>query len=657
MEPQISPLARRLAEENSIDWRVIQGTGPDSRVIERDILTYLARIMSGEIDPPALPDASEPPPSSVSVPDLASVNNLAAASAGMAKEGIDLGSLLGQAPAAPMPAPAPSLPPAPEPAFVAPSAPIASTPIAEPEPEFSLEELRLSEPSAPPAPSFDFAAPTTPEPQTYNFASSPALELEAPEPAAPAVAAPVATPATSAEVEFDFDLDDLEEAPQAAAPETVHEDIVHEDMVHEDMVLTVDSNVEQSVTFVPEPAVARPNEDFAFADPSGEPVLEIEEAPLTASTFEPAPAAFVEPVESAPSFATFAEPTHEEPAAFTLPEPTQPEPAQPVALETVHEEAVHAEPVHAETAHADPAPVVPEAPVAPAFELDDEFEMDLVDPEPAPVAYTQPSSFETPSFEAVAPAPIPAVDLEPEAIEPVFAAPPAPESAPEPAPAFEATPTSAPLEPSFVAPAAALGVAALAATHESPVTHEEAPVASSHAASNSAASSPASPSAVAQGFYQGFAVRRHFDAAPLRQIQRELSTSLNNREVPLGVFLGRAAQRNLHSLGTTDTVTLARIADTLEPLSTPSLHHSFLEALQSVARATPAGSAYGLVVVDSSHLGVDDLVLPGAQPVLTLNVNGEYGHLSLAGDLPASKAAEFLVRVAAALEVPVSLVI
>jgi resuscitation-promoting factor RpfA len=64
MEIQISPLAKRLAEENSIDWRVIRGTGPEGRVIERDILTYLAKIMSGEIDPPALPDASETPPAS-----------------------------------------------------------------------------------------------------------------------------------------------------------------------------------------------------------------------------------------------------------------------------------------------------------------------------------------------------------------------------------------------------------------------------------------------------------------------------------------------------------------------------------------------------------------------------------------------------------------
>ncbi|HEX7022890.1 MAG TPA: E3 binding domain-containing protein, partial [Trueperaceae bacterium] len=52
-EPNISPLAKRLAEENNVDWRRLLGSGPDGRVVERDVLEYLARVMSGEesIDP------------------------------------------------------------------------------------------------------------------------------------------------------------------------------------------------------------------------------------------------------------------------------------------------------------------------------------------------------------------------------------------------------------------------------------------------------------------------------------------------------------------------------------------------------------------------------------------------------------------------------
>jgi len=52
-EPDIAPLARRLAEENNVDWRRLSGTGEDGRVVERDVLGYLARVMAGEeaIDP------------------------------------------------------------------------------------------------------------------------------------------------------------------------------------------------------------------------------------------------------------------------------------------------------------------------------------------------------------------------------------------------------------------------------------------------------------------------------------------------------------------------------------------------------------------------------------------------------------------------------
>ena len=94
----------------------------------------------------------------------------------------------------------------------------------------------------------------------------------------------------------------------------------------------------------------------------------------------------------------------------------------------------------------------------------------------------------------------------------------------------------------------------------------------------------------------------------------------------------------------------------MEPLSVSGLHHSFIEAVQSVARATP-GTMQGLLVLDASSLGVDDLVLPVEQPVLTLNIKGEYGYLALAGDVPMGKAADFLAQIAQALEIPVSLVI
>ena len=47
-EPDISTLARRLAEQNNVDWRVLRGSGPHGKVVERDVLDFLAKVMAGE---------------------------------------------------------------------------------------------------------------------------------------------------------------------------------------------------------------------------------------------------------------------------------------------------------------------------------------------------------------------------------------------------------------------------------------------------------------------------------------------------------------------------------------------------------------------------------------------------------------------------------
>lgn len=53
---KISPLAKRLADENGVDWQRLSGSGPGGRVVERDVLEHLAKVMSGE----AATLASEP---------------------------------------------------------------------------------------------------------------------------------------------------------------------------------------------------------------------------------------------------------------------------------------------------------------------------------------------------------------------------------------------------------------------------------------------------------------------------------------------------------------------------------------------------------------------------------------------------------------------
>ncbi|WP_083865859.1 E3 binding domain-containing protein [Deinococcus peraridilitoris] len=72
----IAPLAKVLAEANGIDWRHINGTGQSGLVVEEDILAYLARIMTGEEEPPATPVDAPPPDWNGEMP---SMHTLAAA--------------------------------------------------------------------------------------------------------------------------------------------------------------------------------------------------------------------------------------------------------------------------------------------------------------------------------------------------------------------------------------------------------------------------------------------------------------------------------------------------------------------------------------------------------------------------------------------------
>ena len=52
-ELSISPLARRIAEENNVDWRALEGSDAGGGVNERDVLNYLEGVMLGTkpVDP------------------------------------------------------------------------------------------------------------------------------------------------------------------------------------------------------------------------------------------------------------------------------------------------------------------------------------------------------------------------------------------------------------------------------------------------------------------------------------------------------------------------------------------------------------------------------------------------------------------------------
>lgn len=164
-EVKITPLARRLAEENGIDWRQIKGTGPDGTVVERDILAFLAKVMAGEVNLPPAPEEVAPPPSAVP--------NMAQAQAALEKEGVQLGDLVPSSPAAPPPPAESALPTLEDIEF---DLDLEPTPPPVPPAAAAFEEAPTLAPEPEIVPNFDEPEPlVAPEPL-------PALQWEEPEP-------------------------------------------------------------------------------------------------------------------------------------------------------------------------------------------------------------------------------------------------------------------------------------------------------------------------------------------------------------------------------------------------------------------------------------------------------------------------------------------
>jgi hypothetical protein len=642
---QISPLAKRLAEENSIDWQRIKGTGPEGRVIERDILTYLARIMSGEADLPLEPDRSEPPPPA-GVPDLGQVSNLAAASAGLAKEGVDLNALLAPPSNSSSFSNMPPLDLGAAGGF-APAAPAPTPPAFEVEPELVTNDEAM--PSKHPTPS-ELVIEDLPAAPSFSAPSFSAPSVDAPTFTPPSFEPPVtqpvnevasafapvnafdAAPTSSADDDavFELDLDDFEpevveeaaSAPVAATAPAVPEVPVSAfdsafpavtEPVVEDALPVQEVHAHESE---PDPVVAEaisePKFESAFdPEPQLETNQEVFNAPLDLGTSEAV--IDTKPTDVEPTYADIAQPAIE-------PEPVSAFQTVLQPIEPVFEDARAPEAF---------APVVTE-PVVEAVEMaDEDIVVDLDEPEIASVSEPMPD--------------LVAVQTE----EPVLLQDDEVTSMPEPEPlAMEDAPLLIPVD-EIAAPLAVAGVAGMAAAtlHQGQDAHS-----SQHG--NQHAGSP-----VAHDFFNLYAARRQFDAGPLSAISQQLSSAMNHQAVPLEVFLGRAASRAAHLLGST-SVCLARLeSNGLQALDVGALNDGFVDAVKSVTQARPM-QAQGLMVVNAASTGVDDLVLPAPNGVLALGrLHNGQATLTLSGQQPSRQSTEFLNKVAEYLENPVSLVI
>ena len=100
METDISPLAKRLAEENNVNWRSLAGSGSSGRVVERDVLEYLARVMAGEED---LNPTAEPVPEGMEAWPEADVQGFTATATAPATESAEDDAMFGDEPASTMP--------------------------------------------------------------------------------------------------------------------------------------------------------------------------------------------------------------------------------------------------------------------------------------------------------------------------------------------------------------------------------------------------------------------------------------------------------------------------------------------------------------------------------------------------------------------------
>ncbi len=160
-------------------------------------------------------------------------------------------------------------------------------------------------------------------------------------------------------------------------------------------------------------------------------------------------------------------------------------------------------------------------------------------------------------------------------------------------------------------------------------------------------------------------LRRYFDATDLLDAQAKLFEILAMPQVPLMVFLGRAAERCSSELPNVNSIALAELGDEgLRNVCRINPHESFRRVLMEINQAADL-SEVDLTVADISDLELDEVVLPvvGTHLLLTRLIphpekpGHVRGTLSLSGAVGLRSGANFLRAVAIRLESPITLMV
>jgi hypothetical protein len=160
-------------------------------------------------------------------------------------------------------------------------------------------------------------------------------------------------------------------------------------------------------------------------------------------------------------------------------------------------------------------------------------------------------------------------------------------------------------------------------------------------------------------------MRRYFDATDLLEAQSKLVEVLNMPQVPLVVFLGRAAERCSHVLPDIASIALAQVAEEgLVNMHLIGAHESFRKVLLEIndSKAEPQAD---LTVADLSELELDEVSLPLQTPHLLLTrltpdperPERMRGTLTLTGAIGLKSGAAFLKAVVTRLESPITLML